>query len=97
MAFAAHGETSDEALMVLYANGDRHAALVLTQRVTPRVLAYAARLEGAGLSVTRHVFVNVQQWPEALLQPGPRHCPCAAEVQQQLRQFFAATRCPQVM
>ena len=30
--------------MVLYANGDRHAALVLTQRVTPRVLAYAARL-----------------------------------------------------
>lgn len=44
MAFDAHGETSDEALMVLYANGDRHAALALTQRVTPRVLAYAARL-----------------------------------------------------
>ncbi|WP_295073336.1 RNA polymerase sigma factor [Tabrizicola sp.] len=46
MAFDAHGETSDEALMVLYANGDRHAALALTQRVTPRVLAYAARLLG---------------------------------------------------
>lgn len=44
MAFDAHGETSDEALMVLYANGDRHAALALTQRITPRVLAYAARL-----------------------------------------------------
>jgi DNA-directed RNA polymerase specialized sigma24 family protein len=35
---------SDEALMVLYANGDRHAALALTQRVTPRVMAYATRL-----------------------------------------------------
>ena len=46
MAFDAHGETSDEALMVLYANGDRHAALALSQRVTPRVLAYAARLLG---------------------------------------------------
>jgi RNA polymerase sigma-70 factor (ECF subfamily) len=44
MAFDAHGDTSDEALMVLYANGDRHAALALTRRVTPRVMAYAARL-----------------------------------------------------
>lgn len=44
MAFDAHGEVSDEALMVLYANGDRHAALALTRRVTPRVMAYAARL-----------------------------------------------------
>jgi RNA polymerase sigma-70 factor (ECF subfamily) len=44
MAFDAQGEASDEALMVLYANGDRHAALALTRRVTPRVLAYAARL-----------------------------------------------------
>ena len=44
MAFDAQGEISDEALMVLYAKGDRHAALALTQRVTPRVMAYAARL-----------------------------------------------------
>ncbi|NHB78520.1 RNA polymerase sigma factor [Rhodobacter calidifons] len=44
MAFDAGDETSDEALMVLYANGDRQAALALTRRVTPRVLAYAARL-----------------------------------------------------
>ncbi|WP_333815338.1 RNA polymerase sigma factor [Tabrizicola sp.] len=44
MAFDAQGEISDEALMVLYASGDRHAALALTRRVTPRVLAYAARL-----------------------------------------------------
>ena len=44
MAFDAQGEISDEALMVLYAKGDRHAALALTQRVTPRIMAYAARL-----------------------------------------------------
>jgi RNA polymerase sigma factor (sigma-70 family) len=44
MAFDAAGDASDEALMVLYANGDRHAALALTQRVTPRVMAYASRL-----------------------------------------------------
>ena len=37
---------SDEALMVLYANGDRDAALMLSRRITPRVLAYAARMLG---------------------------------------------------
>jgi RNA polymerase sigma factor (sigma-70 family) len=46
MAFDAQNDTSDEALMVLYANGDRHAALALAQRVTPRVLGYAARMLG---------------------------------------------------
>jgi RNA polymerase sigma-70 factor (ECF subfamily) len=44
MAFDAQDTTSDEALMVLYANGDPHAALALTRRVTPRVMAYASRL-----------------------------------------------------
>ena len=44
MAFDASTDASDEVLMVLYANGDRHAALALTQRVTPRVLAYATRM-----------------------------------------------------
>ena len=46
MAFDAASDISDEALMVLYANGDPAAALALTQRVTPRVLAYATRLLG---------------------------------------------------
>jgi RNA polymerase sigma factor (sigma-70 family) len=46
MAYDAGQDPSDEALMVLYANGDRHAALALTRRVTPRVLAYATRLLG---------------------------------------------------
>jgi RNA polymerase sigma-70 factor (ECF subfamily) len=46
MAYDADSDTSDEALMVLYANGDRQAALALTRRVTPRILAYAARMLG---------------------------------------------------
>lgn len=45
MAFDAD-MASDEALMVLYANGDREAALTLTRRITPRILAYAARMLG---------------------------------------------------
>jgi acetyl esterase/lipase len=57
-------------------------------------LAYAARLEAAGLSVTRHVFAQVAQWPDALLQPGANPCPCSAQVQEQFRLFFEATRCP---
>ena len=35
---------TDEALLVLYANGDPDAARVLAQRLVPRVLGYAARL-----------------------------------------------------
>lgn len=37
-------EASDEALLVLYANGDALAARLLTGRLLPRVLRYAARL-----------------------------------------------------
>lgn len=37
-------EAPDEALLVLYANGDRLAATALTRRLVPRVLGYAARL-----------------------------------------------------
>jgi RNA polymerase sigma-70 factor (ECF subfamily) len=39
-------EVPDEALLVLYANGDRPAAAALTRRLVPRVLGYAARLLG---------------------------------------------------
>lgn len=39
-------EIGDEALLVLYANGDRDAARALTARLLPRVLGYAARLLG---------------------------------------------------
>jgi len=38
--------TSDEALLALYARGEPAAARALTQRLVPRVMAYAARLLG---------------------------------------------------
>jgi len=58
-------------------------------------LAYAARLEAAGLQVTRHVFSKTTQWPDALLQTGGQsECPCAAGAQEQFRTFFDATRIP---
>lgn len=37
---------SDEALLILYANGDPAAARELTQRLAPRVLAYGMRVLG---------------------------------------------------
>lgn len=44
MAFDAHTDVSDEALLVLYAKGDASGARLLTLRLVPRVLGYAARL-----------------------------------------------------
>ena len=44
MPFDAANPASDEALLVLYANGDPHAARELTDRLTPRVLGFAARM-----------------------------------------------------
>jgi RNA polymerase sigma factor (sigma-70 family) len=46
MAFDALSEISDEALLVLYANGDASGARLLTVRLVPRILGYAARLLG---------------------------------------------------
>lgn len=39
-------EVSDDTLLVLYANGDREAARILTERLSPRILGYAMRLLG---------------------------------------------------
>ena len=50
MAYDADTDLPDETLLVLYANGDRQAALSLTRRITPRVLGYAARLLGGDRS-----------------------------------------------
>lgn len=44
MPFDAMNDTPDEALLVLYANGDSAAARALMMRLTPRVLGYATRL-----------------------------------------------------
>ena len=44
MALDALSDVSDEALLVLYANGDPGAARALTLRLTSRVLGFAARM-----------------------------------------------------
>lgn len=46
MALDAYSEATDDALLVLYGNGDPMAAELLTRRLAPRVLGYAARLLG---------------------------------------------------
>ena len=46
MPFDAHRDLSDDALLVLFANGDPTAARLLTLRLTPRVLAFAQRMLG---------------------------------------------------
>lgn len=44
MPFNALSDVPDEALLVLFANGDAAAAQALTLRLTPRVLGFAVRL-----------------------------------------------------
>lgn len=44
MPFDAQNETSDDALLIAFGNGDRLAARILTDRHAPRVIGYAARL-----------------------------------------------------
>lgn len=44
MPYDAMTEAPDEALLVLYANGDGAAARMLTERLAPRVLRFAARM-----------------------------------------------------
>ncbi len=46
MPFDAMADVPDDALIVLYGNGDVRAAEALTLRLTPRVLGYAARVLG---------------------------------------------------
>ncbi|MCI2398607.1 RNA polymerase sigma factor [Aliiroseovarius subalbicans] len=46
MAFDANSDVTDDALLVAYGNGDREAAMLLTTRLTPRVLGFSARMLG---------------------------------------------------
>jgi RNA polymerase sigma-70 factor, ECF subfamily len=62
MAFDAQTEVSDEALLVAFGNGDRQAAAMLTARLAPRVLGFAARMLGGD----RHEAEDVTQ--EAMLR-----------------------------
>lgn len=43
MALDAYSDATDDALLVLYGNGDPMAAELLTRRLAPRVLGFAAR------------------------------------------------------
>lgn len=44
MPFDAQSEISDDILLARYASGDGQAAMLLTHRLTPRVLGYATRI-----------------------------------------------------
>ena len=46
MAFDAPSDVSDEALLAAFGNGDRQAAAMLTLRLAPRVMRFAARMLG---------------------------------------------------
>ena len=46
MALDAYADASDDALLVLYGNGDPMAAELLTRRLAPRILGFAERLLG---------------------------------------------------
>lgn len=46
MALDAYSGATDEALLVLYGNGDASAAQILTARLAPKVMGYACRLLG---------------------------------------------------
>lgn len=58
-------------------------------------LAYAARLEQAGIAV-RTVLIAATGWPESLEQ-APQPCPCAEATQAQLRAFLQAPMPPPPM
>jgi acetyl esterase len=73
-------------------------ALVLTSEDDPlrdEALAYARRLEAAGITVRKQVLRAQPEaaLPHALLQPGACECPCAPQVQAQFERFFEETRC----
>ena len=66
MAFDGFEDVSDDALMVLYANGDSIAARVLTTRHAPRVLALAKRMlrdEAEAEDVTQEAMLRL--WKNA--------------------------------
>lgn len=68
-------------------------ALVLTgadDAMRDEAIAYAKRLEAAGIAVTSPVLAGGTGWPDALAEP-PGECACEEAVQRHLRAFFEAT------
>ncbi|MFT4265865.1 MAG: alpha/beta hydrolase [Xenophilus sp.] len=75
---------------------DLAATLVLVGPDDPmrdEALAYARRLQAAGIPVTAAVLPSKSQWPDALYRPDDPGCSaCAAVVKQQFIDFFEAQR-----
>lgn len=70
---------------------DLPPALILTGDDDPmrdEALVYAQRLRDAGIAVTSGVLSSHTGWPDSLAEPLVDQCPCAAGVQQHLREFF---------
>ncbi|RYF68452.1 MAG: alpha/beta hydrolase, partial [Comamonadaceae bacterium] len=52
-------------------------------------LAYAARLQEAGIDVRSQIVSTAANWPEALFEPGAAGCAgCELSVLQHFRDFF---------
>lgn len=66
MPLDALSDVSDDALLVLYANGDQGAAAALNARLTPRIYGYAARVLGdkaEAEDVTQEAMIRL--WKQA--------------------------------
>jgi len=67
MPFDAMNDTSDEALLVLYGNGDNAAAKALALRLTPKILGLALRLLGGDRAEAEDVAQDamLRLWKQA--------------------------------
>jgi acetyl esterase/lipase len=77
---------------------DLPRALILSSADDPmrdEAIAYAQRLEGAGIAVTSGVIPQATGWPDALAE-APDQCPCEAVVLSHLQAFFQPATPPPV-
>lgn len=54
-------------------------------------VAYAKRLQAAGIAVSSNILCDGTGWPDALAQPVADECACAMAARQHLHAFFEAT------
>lgn len=69
-------------------------ALILTgddDAMRDEAIAYAKRLEAAGIPVSSNILCDGTGWPDALAEPVADGCPCAAAARKHLQAFFDAT------